>query len=242
MTQAQIVVFHLAKAGSSDTEWEDGAGADPGDPATGRDARCIVVDGATEAYDSIRWVGLLVDAFLGLGAGERPALTDGAMDQWFGLVQERWQQGAPRSFATFFEEESSGRTGRSRRCSAARFRDSTAVARPGRPWRWAIRSCSTYGTGRCSPSFLRWRPRTSASTPTACSPIRRRGAACAPDSSGPPGGWPSGTCSTWPPTPSRSGWCTRTARTPASSGRCWPGSATPRTSGAWCPTSAKPGA
>jgi len=104
MTQAQIVVFHLAKAGSSDTEWEDGAGADPGDPATGRDARCIVVDGATEAYDSIRWFGLLVDAFLGLDAGERPALTDGAMDQWFGLVQERWQQGAPRSFATFFEE------------------------------------------------------------------------------------------------------------------------------------------
>jgi len=105
MAQAQTVVFHLAKAGSTDEEWEDGAGADPGDPGAGRDARCIVVDGATEAYDSIRWVGLLVDAFLGLdGAGEPPALTNRAMDQWFGFMQERWQQDAPQRFATIFEE------------------------------------------------------------------------------------------------------------------------------------------
>src|SRR3954468_22562334 len=104
MTQAQIVVFHLAKAGSTDAEWEDGAGADPGDPGAGRDARCIVVDGATEGYDSIRWVGLLVDALPGLGAGALPALTESFIDQWFDFVQYQWRRGAPRSFATVFEE------------------------------------------------------------------------------------------------------------------------------------------
>jgi hypothetical protein len=105
MAQAQVVVFHEAKAGSTDAEWEDGAGYDSGDPRTGRNGRVIVVDGATEAYDSIRWVGQLVDSFLGLdGAGAAPALTDRAMDHWFGLMQERWQQNAPRTFATIFEE------------------------------------------------------------------------------------------------------------------------------------------
>ena len=57
-------------------EWEDGAGYDAGDPAAGRDARCIVVDGATEAYDSIRWVGQLVESFVGVDpAGGTPALS-----------------------------------------------------------------------------------------------------------------------------------------------------------------------
>jgi hypothetical protein len=105
VSRVQVVVFHEAKAGSADVEWEDGAGHDSGDPATGRNARCIVVDGATEAYDSIRWVGQLVDSFLGIHpAGGAPALTDRAMDEWFGLMQDRWVQNAPAAFASVFEE------------------------------------------------------------------------------------------------------------------------------------------
>jgi hypothetical protein len=105
MSQAQTVVFHEPKAGSTDEEWEDGAGHDPGDPAAGRNARCIVVDGATEAYDSIRWVGQLVDSFLGLEpVGGAPALTAPAMDEWFGRMQDRWAQDAPATFANLFEE------------------------------------------------------------------------------------------------------------------------------------------
>jgi hypothetical protein len=105
MSQLHVVVFHEAKAGSAAEEWEDGAGHDPGDPVTGRNARCIVVDGATEAYDSIRWVGQLVDSFLGIHpAGSAPALTARAMDQWFGLMQDRWTQNAPAVFANVFEE------------------------------------------------------------------------------------------------------------------------------------------
>jgi hypothetical protein len=105
MPYIQAVVFHEAKAGSADVEWEDGAGYDPGDPATGRNARCIVVDGATEAYDSIRWVSQLVDSFLGIHpVGGAPALTDRAMDEWFARMQDQWVQNAPAAFASIFEE------------------------------------------------------------------------------------------------------------------------------------------
>jgi len=102
MPYAQMIAFHEPKAGSTEAEWEDGAGFDPG---TGRLARCVVVDGATEAYDAIRWVGLLVEGFLGVDdpAGA-PALTDRGMDGWFALLQDRWLAAAPASFANIFEE------------------------------------------------------------------------------------------------------------------------------------------
>jgi hypothetical protein len=105
MPYAEMVVFHEAKVGSADHEWEDGAGFDAGDSAAGRDARCIVVDGATEAYDSIRWVGQLVDSFLGVDpVGGMPALTREGMDAWFGLMQDRWHATAPTTFGSIFEE------------------------------------------------------------------------------------------------------------------------------------------
>src|SRR3954469_7745838 len=105
MTYAQTVVFHEPKLGSTESEWEDGAGHRPADPANGGVARCIVVDGATEAYDSIRWVGQLVDSFLGIQPdGGSPALSGTAMDEWFGLMQDRWLRNAPARFANVFEE------------------------------------------------------------------------------------------------------------------------------------------
>jgi hypothetical protein len=105
MPYAQAVVFHEPKLGSTETEWEDGAGHDPGAPASRRSARCIVVDGATEAYDSIRWVGQLVDSFLGIEPdGGWPALNGREMDEWFGLMQDRWLRTAPGTFGSIFEE------------------------------------------------------------------------------------------------------------------------------------------
>jgi hypothetical protein len=100
-----MAVFQEAKVGSADHEWEDGAGWDAGDPAADRDARCIVVDGATEAYDAIRWVGQLVRSFLGAdAAGDGPALTRDGMAAWFGRMQDRWQATAPTTFGSIFEE------------------------------------------------------------------------------------------------------------------------------------------
>jgi hypothetical protein len=105
MSRAQVVVFHEPKIGSTEQEWEDGAGYDCGDPAGGRSARLIVADGATDAYRASTWVGQLVDSFLGLQpAGGTPALTAPALDEWFGLMQERWLENAPARFASIFEE------------------------------------------------------------------------------------------------------------------------------------------
>lgn len=105
MSRAQMVVFQEPKAGSAPHEWEDGAGYVSAHSVAGRAARCVVADGATEAYDSIRWVSQLVESFLGIAAtGAAPALTDAAMDEWFGLMQDRWVREAPGSFANIFEE------------------------------------------------------------------------------------------------------------------------------------------
>lgn len=99
-----MVVFHRPKAGSTALEWEDGAGFDPGDARCGRNPRFIVVDGATEAYDSIRWVGQLVESFLGLEPEGRPDLDGPGMDAWFGHLQQQWLDLAPATFISIFEE------------------------------------------------------------------------------------------------------------------------------------------
>ena len=106
-----MVAFHRPKEGSTAAEWEDGAGYDPGDPDAGRTPRCIVVDGATEAYDSIRWVGQLVESFLGLEAGGRPRLEADAMTAWFAAMQQQWVDRAPATFGTVFEEQKFSRHG-----------------------------------------------------------------------------------------------------------------------------------
>jgi hypothetical protein len=101
MPQLETVVFAAPKAGSAEAEWEDGAGYDEGDPATGT-ARLVVADGATEAYDSIRWVGLLVESFLG-PAGPPPGVPAAGVVEWIGRLQERWVREAP-AFANLYEE------------------------------------------------------------------------------------------------------------------------------------------
>ncbi|MGD9531518.1 hypothetical protein [Pseudonocardia sp.] len=98
----ELVAFSAPKIGSPESEWEDGAGYDRGDPCRGRPARLIVVDGATEAYDAIRWVGQLVGSFVGL-EGSAPVLDGAGLDAWFGLMQQRWAE-TPREFASIFEE------------------------------------------------------------------------------------------------------------------------------------------
>ena len=103
MLNAVTLVFQRAKDGSSPREWEDGAGFDPGDPAVGRHPRAIVLDGATEAYDSIRWVGQLVDSYLGSG-GVRPTLDRAGIVAWFAQTQREWVNRAPANFGSVIEE------------------------------------------------------------------------------------------------------------------------------------------
>jgi hypothetical protein len=129
----QTVVFHEPKAGSAATEWEDGAGYAPNDPATGQPARLVAVDGATEAYDSVRWVQQLVRSFLG-DDGRPPELQPAGLDAWFGRMQQRWVEEAPRQFASIIEELAFHDTG-----SFATFLacEVTGLGGPGPTWRAA---------------------------------------------------------------------------------------------------------
>ena len=90
---AWATLFWLEKEGSAKAEWEDGAACDEGDPFGGRNPRFVVLDGATEAYDSVRWVELLARSFLTDG----PQLEDDSrgiaakgFHPWFRRMQETW--------------------------------------------------------------------------------------------------------------------------------------------------------
>lgn len=90
--KARSVVFSLPKRGNTEQEWEDGAAGSPRISGTGSNPRYIVVDGATEAYDSVRWVDHLVSSFVG---AEAPELSRESMRQWFILMQQLWEAKAP---------------------------------------------------------------------------------------------------------------------------------------------------
>lgn len=92
---AHSVCFWQQKAGSPALEWEDGAGSD-----FGPRSRFVVVDGATEAYDSVRWVDQLVASFIEAG----PVVTPDALGGWFGAMQQQWISSAPSRFANVIEE------------------------------------------------------------------------------------------------------------------------------------------
>ena len=101
LTTLQTVIFHEPKTGAPEYEWEDCAGHDDADPRTGRPARLVVVDGATEAYDAVRWVGQLVGSFVG---SDGPAtLRRDDLDGWIGRMQHAWVEGRGE-FRNIFEE------------------------------------------------------------------------------------------------------------------------------------------
>lgn len=103
MLQTRMVTFWAEKDGSTPQEWEDGAMGDVGDVRYGRNPRFVVADGATEAYDSIRWVEQLVSSFASPD-GTAPELDPPSIQRWFETVQRAWVEAAPPQFANIFEE------------------------------------------------------------------------------------------------------------------------------------------
>jgi hypothetical protein len=101
MILARSTCFTLEKLGSAEREWEDAAAYRDSDPAGGPAPRCIVVDGATEAYDALRWVEHLVGSFVD---GNGPDLTPDGLRGWFEQVQRQWVAEAPQRFTTVIEE------------------------------------------------------------------------------------------------------------------------------------------
>jgi hypothetical protein len=107
--QIQTVTFSEAKEGNAPGEWQDAASGgvitDPaGNPVA---ARFIVLDGATTAYDPLRWVDQLVTSFApppGADPGPGgPRLEAAEMRDWFERMQEQWAA-EPRSFGSIIEE------------------------------------------------------------------------------------------------------------------------------------------
>ena len=113
--QIQMVTFSGPKAGNAPGEWQDGAGGGVvGDgTATPRRARFVVLDGATGAYDPVRWVDQLVRSFApqagsdpgtpGTPGSEAPRVESAAMRAWFAEMQDRWAADV-RDFDSIIEE------------------------------------------------------------------------------------------------------------------------------------------
>jgi hypothetical protein len=97
--QAQFVVYSAPKEGCAPKDWEDGAG--DGSflvrAAHGEDVpwiRFAVADGATETYESGRWVNQLIGSFMSpdqAGAATWPELEQASISAWFKAMQEQWQ-------------------------------------------------------------------------------------------------------------------------------------------------------
>ncbi len=104
--QIQMVTFSEPKAGNAPDEWQDGAGGGFVGDGSGT-ARFIVVDGATQAYDPLRWVDQLVTSFVSpAGADAKsggPRLEPAAMRAWFAAMQDRWSADV-RGFDSLIEE------------------------------------------------------------------------------------------------------------------------------------------
>jgi hypothetical protein len=107
--QVQRVTFSVPKEGYRPGEWEDGAADGPlgggrrGDPPIFRFA---VADGATEAYESQRWVALLIGSFMSpdpAGGANWPELERGSMSAWFKAMQEQWWAAMPAA-ADYIEQ------------------------------------------------------------------------------------------------------------------------------------------
>jgi hypothetical protein len=107
--QVQLVVFSAPKEGYAPAEWEDGAGGGSfGAGATHGGAppraRFAVADGATETYESRRWVNLLIGSFMSPDQSGStpfppgstwPELDRRSIGGWFKAMQERWQATMP---------------------------------------------------------------------------------------------------------------------------------------------------
>src|SRR6266702_4403037 len=104
--QIQAVTFSAAKDGNAPGEWQDGACGGVVANGTGAPhrARFVVLDGATGAYDPVRWVDQLVRSFVPRdGRSVGPRLESAAMRAWFAEMQDRWATDV-RHFDSIIEE------------------------------------------------------------------------------------------------------------------------------------------
>jgi hypothetical protein len=96
-----MTVFSAPKDGNPDTDWEDKAIVRRREDGS---LRFLVLDGAAEAFDTVRWVDEIAGSYAPASETERaPRLNRDDMDGWFGHLQERWAQRRPQ-FRNLMEE------------------------------------------------------------------------------------------------------------------------------------------
>lgn len=103
MAQAQMVGFQLVKEGGAPLDWEDYFGYATEDPRGGA-ARCVVLDGAAEAFDSQRWVKQLAEGFLAVREPTPVHLAKPDVLTWIGQMQQRWLEEGGSGDLNPFEE------------------------------------------------------------------------------------------------------------------------------------------
>jgi len=172
--QIQMVTFSAVKDGNSPGEWQDGACG--GVAADGSWARFLVLDGATTAYDPVRWVDQLVRSFAppadgsgGPGGSRLPRLEPAAMRAWFGEMQDQWAAEV-RDFDSIIEERKFAEVGSF--ATLLGF-DIYGLDGPEPYWRGVALGDTVLfhvRAGHLIATFPRWDPRTSAPCPTACTP------------------------------------------------------------------------
>lgn len=90
----QVVIFSAPKVGYQPAEWEDGGGYGP----EGSTLRFAVADGATEGYESRRWVRQLLRSFLSDGTRDTrpgPRLDQDSFARWLTRMQDEWSASVP---------------------------------------------------------------------------------------------------------------------------------------------------
>src|SRR4051812_32872240 len=98
-----MVGFGLVREGYNQLDWEDYFGYTT-QSASGGSARCVVLDGAAEAFDAQRWVRQLADGFLALREPHLENLESTAMLEWISRMQQRWLDDGGSDGLSVFEE------------------------------------------------------------------------------------------------------------------------------------------
>jgi hypothetical protein len=97
----RMTVFSAPKDGNPEADWEDKAVARHDVDGS---LRFLVLDGASEAFDTVRWVDQVASSYAPESAGARvPQLRRDDMRSWFRHLQKGWAE-CPPVFQNLMEE------------------------------------------------------------------------------------------------------------------------------------------
>jgi hypothetical protein len=89
----RMTVFSVPKDGNDESDWEDKAVVRRGADGS---LRFLVLDGASEAFDTVRWVNEIAASYAPRDENRKvPALHRDDMGRWFAHLQRDWAENPP---------------------------------------------------------------------------------------------------------------------------------------------------